>query len=611
MPWQALRSPVLSLGLLRAAAVRAGFDPPRICHANVRWAEFLLDRSYGELTPTAYTDIAEQGIFHGLGDWVFTGVLHDDPAFGIDALREYAVNAKLDTRTAQRMREYAGEFVELTIADILATEPSLVGFTSTFMQNVPSLAVAKRLKALRPNLATVFGGANCEGPMGVALHRNYRFVDFVVRGEGEEAFPALLEALSGTSSLAAVPGLCWWDSDGEQRVNDTKPPVPAGRLPVPDFDDWFDLMDGSAVSNHIEPRLLLETSRGCWWGEKHHCTFCGLNGNVMQFRAKSPERVVAEISAQVRRHRVLDIDTTDNITDMRYFTDLLPRVRALGWDLQIFFEVKSNLKPAEIAALRDAGVFHVQPGIESLVTPVLELMDKGVTAVQNVRMLRESESAGLTLSWNWLYGFAGETAAQYESILDQLPALVHLQPPDGVVRIVLERFSPNFDNPGFGFGVRRPSRMYRHVYDLDEVELSDLVYLFETEHRGLTTAEVQPLGKLVDAWADGYVASSLVRTETVDALTISDLRAGWPADQYHIEDQRLRQAYLELEHGRSAVGVRRRLAERGIDVAEPELLRWLGELRERGLVLQDNGQWITLATRSVPVKFDVERDGLI
>ncbi|NRQ36515.1 hypothetical protein HII36_32480 [Nonomuraea sp. NN258] len=68
-------------------------------------------------------------------------------------------------------------------------DPDVVGFTSTLMQNVAGLALARRLKRLRPGLRAVFGGANCDGPMGEALHRNHRFLDFVVRGEGEQVFP--------------------------------------------------------------------------------------------------------------------------------------------------------------------------------------------------------------------------------------------------------------------------------------------------------------------------------------------------------------------------------------------------------------------------------------
>ncbi|MCE0447111.1 hypothetical protein LT493_30015 [Streptomyces tricolor] len=59
-------------------------------------------------------------------------------------------------------------------------------------------------------------------------------------------------------------------------------------------------------------------------GEKHHCTFCGLNGFAMAFRAKPGERLWAEIDRLVRRHRILDVVTVDNIIDMAYSATSCP-----------------------------------------------------------------------------------------------------------------------------------------------------------------------------------------------------------------------------------------------------------------------------------------------
>jgi ribosomal peptide maturation radical SAM protein 1 len=602
MPWQAIESPSLPLGLLRACCAAEGLPVPRTYHGGLRWTEFLMAATGGALGPEEYTDIAENGLFHGLGDWVFTGVLHDDPTFGVSTLEEYAATRFLDIERAQRMRPLAADFVEIAAAEILEGEPDTVGFTSTFMQNVPSLAVAKRIKELAPEVAIVFGGGNCDGDMGTALHRNYRFVDHVVRGEGEVAFPALLRALDGTAELADVPGLCWWDG-GTQRVNDTqRHPVAPGRIPVPDFDDWFAYLETSPVRGYVEPKLVVETARGCWWGEVHHCTFCGLNGSLMEFRSKSPDRAIEELSYLVTRHQVLDVITVDNIIDNTYFRTVLPRIAELDWDLRVHYEVKSNLKPAEIETLRRARVAHVQPGIESLVSPVLKLMDKGVSGLHNVRALRDCESAGLTVSWNWLYGFPGETTADYAEVLRQLPALCHLQPPSGAGRILLERFSPYFRNPALGFPERTSAALYQHVYRLPEHELADLVYLFDTPGRGLTEAEAAELSALVQAWDDLYADSYLQRLDEGGAIVLQDRRAKWLNEDIVIDDPDLVAAYHELEQGRTLPALVRRLADAGRQ-PDPESLRdWVNALLERGLVFTERGGYVALATTAAPVK---------
>jgi hypothetical protein len=53
----------------------------------------------------------------------------------------------------------------------------------------------------------------------------------------------------------------------------------------------------SEIGERIEPGLLIETSRGCWCGAVSHCTFCGLNGEGMAYRRKSPQRVIDRKSA--------------------------------------------------------------------------------------------------------------------------------------------------------------------------------------------------------------------------------------------------------------------------------------------------------------------------
>uniref|UniRef100_UPI003F49808B RiPP maturation radical SAM C-methyltransferase n=1 Tax=Actinomadura sp. CA-154981 TaxID=3240037 RepID=UPI003F49808B len=602
MPWHALSRPPLAVGVLRAVCARRGLPVPRTYHAGLRFAEFLLERTNGVLTPYEYTAVAETGFTHALGDWVFAGELHT-PDHGVAGMFDYAAERGLPMRSVSAMRAHAGEFVDLVVDELLALDPQLVGFTTTFMQNVPSLAVARRIKHRRPDITVLFGGGNCDGPMGAALHTEYSFVDLVLRGEADETFPLLLEALATTSgpardeALAAIPQLCWRDSLGRQRVNRTPAPlVPPARLVQPDFTDWFGAFEASVISERVEPELVVESARGCWWGEHHHCTFCGLNGSTMAFRAKPPRTFVAELDDLVRRHRVLDVMVVDNILDPAYLREVLPELARRDWDLRLHYEIKANLTTEQVGTLQAAGVYSVQPGIESLVDDVLTRMDKGVRAVHNIRTMRDCESAGLTVAWNWLYGFPGEREEDYARIVRQLPALVHLQPPSSTARIELNRFSPYFDDPTLGFPVRHPAKVYRNVYDLPPERLHDLVYLFDTPQRGLSAEQVEPLEAAVRTWTAGYQDSSLRRHDHGDAIVLRDRRVGWPAADHVLEDPRERHAWHELEHGRSEQGLLRRLAEAGFAWRSEELTHWLHTLHERGLTFTEGRRWVALAT---------------
>jgi ribosomal peptide maturation radical SAM protein 1 len=590
MPWHALSRPSLAIGVLRAACVARGLPAPVSYQGGLRFAEFLLDRTDGQLTPFEYVAVGETGFSHALGDWVFADALYGND-FGRSGMLDYAQRKGLPMRSVSAMRDYASEFVDLVVDELIALEVDLIGFSSTFMQNVPSLAVARQLAERRPDTTILFGGGNCDGPMGVALHREFGFIDLVIRGEADETFPLLLKALADGSSLECVPGLCWRDSDGVQRVNRPAPLVAPARMVQPDFGDWFETFEASPVSAHMEPELVLESARGCWWGEHHHCTFCGLNGTGMTFRAKPAPVFVAEVDDLVSRHKVMDIMVVDNILEPAYLRTALPDLASRDWDLRLHYEVKANLTTQQVGVLGAAGVYSVQPGIESLVDDVLRRMDKGIKAVHNVRTMRDFESAGLTVAWNWLYGFPGELLAGYTDVISQLPALVHLQPPASTARIELNRFSPYFENTALGFPVREPAEAYGHVYDLTPDQLADMVYLFDTPLAGLTEDEIAPLNAAVAAWIRDYQASSLRRIDVDDVIVLRDRRVGWPAEDHVLSCPREKQAWTELEHGRSSRGLAARLAGADWDPSE-----WLASLRERGLVFQEGGRWVALAT---------------
>src|SRR5262245_59233898 len=108
----------------------------------------------------------------------------------------------------------------------------------------------------------------------------------------------------------------------------------------------------------------------------------------MAFRSKSADRVLAELEEFRARYPATHVVAVDNILDMSYFRNVLPRLRDRRLGFTLFYETKSNLTKAQVKLLRDAGVLAIQPGVESLSTNVLRLMRKGVTSLQNIQLLK-------------------------------------------------------------------------------------------------------------------------------------------------------------------------------------------------------------------------------
>ncbi len=598
MPWSPIDLPSLALGILkRSVDERVPGADAHVLHANLEFTDWITART--EFTAEDYEYYALSSYFMGCGDWVFSSALYDDPGWREQEFTE-AMRTKLRRsrmRMSHELHRLVPEFVAEIAQRIVDLKPDVVGFTSTFQQNTAALAAAKHVKRLAPDIVTVMGGANCDADQGAALHRCFPFVDYVVRGEGEDVLPRLLNSLREGDPVDQLPGLCHRAADGSSVVNAmaTSPLPPSAILP-PDYSGYFERLAASVARNWVEPKLVVEGARGCWWGEKHHCTFCGLNGSFMQFRSKSPDVFFDEIMELARKHRVLDMYVVDNILDMGYLSTVLPRIIDSGYDLRLHIEIKANMRRSQLRVLSDAGLIYVQPGIESLNDRVLNLMDKGVSGCQNVRMLRDGAETGLSVSWNYLHGFPGETAEDYEGVVAQIPALEHLDPPvDLSARIAIERFSPYFNRPELGFDGLRPELHYRFTYDLPESELYDLAYVFEAPERGIGEATVDSLNDALGLWKKHHTDARLTHADLGDRIVLVSRRRAFDwrvlelTDPWEIAVFRL----LDQPHSPAALA---RKAPAGDEQRIRELLaRWV----ELGLVFTDSGHYVQLAPAAV------------
>jgi ribosomal peptide maturation radical SAM protein 1 len=608
MPWSPIDLPSLALGILkRSVDERVPGATCEVLHANLEFTDWITERT--EFSAEDYEYFALSSYFLGCGDWVFSSALYDDPAWKTAEFTD-VMTGKLRAsrmRMSKQLHEVVPEFVEEIARRVADLAPDVVGLTSTFQQNTAALAAARHIKRLAPGIVTVMGGANCDAEQGAAVHRNFPFVDFVVRGEGEEVFPRLLQALqqapeAPSSAVADIPGLCH-RADGVSVAN----PMPTGPMPPsailpPDYSGYFERLAASVARNWVEPKLVVEGARGCWWGEKHHCTFCGLNGSFMQFRSKSPDTFYQEIMDLAERHRVLDMYVVDNILDMRYLSTVLPRIIGSGYDLRMHIEIKANMRRPQLQVLADAGLIYVQPGIESLNSRVLDLMDKGVSGCQNVRMLRDAAETGLSVSWNYLHGFPGETAEDYEPVIGQLPALEHLNPPvDLSARIAIERFSPYFNRPELGFTGLRPEEHYLFTYDLPEEELHDLAYVFQAPERGIGSATVNRLNDAIGAWKKHHTDARLTHTDLGDEIVLVSRRHSFDWRTLRLTDPFAVAAFRLLDQPHSPKALHRKLTADPAfgDRTARDVQDLLTEWTAKGVAFTDAGQYVHIAPASV------------
>ena len=442
--------------------------------------------------------------------------------------------------------------------------------------------------------------------MGAETARQFPFLDAVVSGEGEVVLPEIVRRVLAGEGLAGLPGVFL---GGEDQV--AAPPrdqsaaayaaalaVPSmDALPAPDFDEFLAAIAASGLDQRVPVQLLFEGSRGCWWGEKSHCTFCGLNSQSMGYRAKSPERALAELSDLAARHPGATVSAVDNILDMRWFKDLVPALAGLAVPLDLFYEIKANLRHEHVRLLAEAGIRSVQPGIESFSDQVLAAMGKGVRGLQNVQLLKWCLEHGVHPYWNLLWGFPTEDPAEYARMAAMLPLLSHLQPPDCAGSIRLDRFSPNFERPAeHGFTDVRPYPAYGHVYPFAPEVVAHLSYYFTYGYAvprdvGAYTA---PLYFATKQWNREHPKSALFFVDTGERVEVWDLRPV-AVDLLTTIEGVERDLFLALD----AMAGLGRLAEvagraAGRPVTGEEAAALLAPLVDRGLVLRDGDSYLAL-----------------
>ena len=612
MPWGRIDRPSIQLGILQSVLMKAGIRT-EACSFNLTFLDYLGKATAAlseedRICLNDYCEVGEDNQIVGLGDWIFAVPPFQDSSQRDEQYLNY-VSATGTPRAllakAVRMRKLVRPFLDLCVAEVLSMSPRIVGFSTTFSQNAPSLVLAKLLKSHDPSIHVIFGGSNCDGPMGEALHHAFPWVDTVVRGEAERVLPQLVRDIF-SGRVRAQPGLCYRENGERIVIDQASSDIPMDEVPLPNYDEFFERLSRSDSCAEIRPHLIIpfESARGCWWGAKKHCTFCGLNGSSMAFRSKSPELVLEELLIQARKYGQLNFYAVDNILDMRYIRDVLPRLRDSEYDFTLFYETKANLKKDHVRAMRQVGVMTIQIGIESFSTPILKLMEKGATALQNIRLLKWCAEFGINAEWNFIYGFPHEPSAEYDRMADLMKSLTHLQPPTFVSQIEVERFSPHFERPHeFGLKLLGPRGFYEFVYPCDDKLRADLAYIFDYAHEDGRNPNdyLTKLNEQVDYWKNEFRDDGVLEWRRGPGfLSIRDRRPGLDKYDYSLADTEAR-IYLACDEGASALDVWNSLRAEGTTAVDAEEVEdFLDEMTAARLMYKEDGLYLSLAVPMNP-----------
>lgn len=621
MPFAVLHIPSIALTQLKSIVEQELSDSVSVdlLYLNQDFATFMGLDAYLAVSKSHKSEVT------GLGDWLFRQLAFPELTDNSEEyFRRYFPERDKVTETQKRVIldrwSHAEHFMDELIDKYQLAEKNLVGFTSMFSQNLACFAMARKLKERNPELITVMGGANCEWPMGREIAQHVKQVDYVFSGPALKSFPQFLRScldqnmeacgtIKGVIARAKTNGA---SGRGLPVLGETPKPILGDELPIDvdiklDYEPFIENLKDRFPNGAVEPTLLFETSRGCWWGERAHCTFCGLNGLTMNYRAMNSDKAINlfqslfKYSSTVRR-----LEAVDNIMPKNYPKEVISSLQT-PQEMSIFYEVKADLKEEEMKVLSEGRVLEIQPGIEALATSTLKLMKKGTSAFQNLQFLKNCLVYGIFPQWNLLVGFPGEEEEIYKKYVVDLPRLTHLPPPSGVFPVRFDRFSPYFvQAEQYGLDLRALD-YYSLIYPFDEQTLANLAYYFDDRnvnapYRVKMTKWIDQMRTRVEYWKSRWspdskqVKPKLYMKGGPDSTVVYDSRS-----MKVIEHQvgPIGKRVLEcLSTPKGTGGV----AEALKDIPNVDAEREIALLQYRGLVFQEGPRFLSLVLAEEPTK---------
>ena len=271
--------------------------------------------------------------------------------------------------------------------------PDVVAFSGNYLANVPEIVdLAKLVKRKQPRCFVTVGGHSASFIGRSLLEHGQGAIDCVLKGEGEAAFPLLLEALEGGPDAAAgVPGAMTLQGDG----------------PSPCFvDDLDTVRPARDLLRHrrkyfigmLDPAASIEFSRGCPWD----CSFCSAwTFYGRSYRLVSPSRIVEDLAA-IAEPGVFIVDDVAFIKS-EHGLAVGEAIARRGIKKKYYLETRGDvlLRNKEVFRFwRDLGVAIMFIGLEAIDEEGLAKYRKRVPLGRNFEALEFARSLGINVAIN-------------------------------------------------------------------------------------------------------------------------------------------------------------------------------------------------------------------
>jgi len=425
MPWSSINGPNMAIGLLQASFSQQGThcDSFHLSDEFYRAIEKIHDKDIDDLIFDIVT--SKNNLLY---DWLFA-----EEAFGV----------KKEIKTTELMHSIKNEFKDLIKIIASGTnwsEYDIIGFTCTLNQLVSSLAMSKHIKKYHHDVKIILGGFIFDENCANEIVKNCDWIDHVFVGECDYDIEHILSKI---------------DKEKVSKINNLAKDL--SLLPLPNYDDFY--------NRRTSTYCCIESSRGCYYGDKTLCKFCSM---VPEASYRLDKNVQDKVSKLVKKYNIKYIEFADLILSpvtLKTIEDGL--YNNLDFEYYLRVDTIKQIKLNVLNKLKKNGTSRIFIGIESLSQNILDILDKGHKAIDSISVLKWAKYYNIKITWYLLTNIPECPQIYYDDMIPLIQKIQHFDPPV-CQALIIAKGSPYYNkfkskaHPAY-------KNIFPECFDLDKV----------------------------------------------------------------------------------------------------------------------------------------------